>query len=78
MILQMDLLSAHIDKLFDQGFITFNNEGEIIYSKYLPNGLKEKIGIPSKAKILFKNLTQNKKNEILNYIKFHREEIFKK
>ncbi|OAM19708.1 hypothetical protein A7P89_11510 [Eikenella corrodens] len=72
------LLSAHIDKLFDQGFITFNNEGEIIYSKYLPNGLKEKIGIPSKAKILFKNLTQNKKNEILNYIKFHREEIFKK
>ncbi|QMT40035.1 HNH endonuclease [Neisseria shayeganii] len=73
------LLSAHIDKLFDQGFITFDNQGKILVSKKLPSNLLEKIGLNTDAKILFENLIhKEKKPEILEYMQFHREQIFQK
>ncbi|MFS6936913.1 HNH endonuclease [Neisseria animaloris] len=71
------LLCAHIDKLFDQGFITFDNEGKIIKSKLLPRGFLQQIGINENAKLLFRNLTKmDKKAEILNYMEYHRYKIF--
>lgn len=48
-------------------------------SKHLPISLLQKIGIPDNSKLLFRNLTdKNKKTEILEYMKYHREKIFKK
>lgn len=73
------LLCSHVDKLFDQGLITFDDKGQIMRSKHLPISLLQKIGIPDNSKLLFRNLTdKNKKTEILEYMKYHREKIFKK
>jgi predicted restriction endonuclease len=63
------LLLPTYDKLFDLGFISFNDDGQIIISIALKSF--EKLGIDSKIVIGIKN--ENKK-----YLKFHRDEIFKK
>jgi hypothetical protein len=65
------LLSPHIDHLFDNGFITFENNGNLFISKLLS----------------FKVLTQwnlekvknvgNFTEEQQHYLKFHREKVFK-
>lgn len=63
------LLLPTYDKLFDLGFLSFEDNGEIIISKFLKN--IEKLGLNSKIIIDVKN--ENKK-----YLKFHREKILKK
>ena len=63
------LLLPTYDKLFDLGFISFDDEGKIIISKFLHNF--DKLGINEKIVIDIKN--DNKK-----YLKYHREEILKK
>jgi len=63
------LLLPTYDKLFDLGFISFDDEGKIVISKFLHNF--GKLGIDEEIVIDIKN--DNKK-----YLKYHREEIFKK
>lgn len=63
------LLLPTYDKLFDLGFITFDNDGKIIISKYLNN--YEKLGI---NEYIIINLNEKHKP----YLEYHRIEIFKK
>ena len=63
------LLSKNIDHLFDQGWISFNDDGSILYSEKLDENLKKKL----KTYFLDKKYLSNKR---LNYLKYHRENIF--
>lgn len=64
------LLSRNLDALFDKGYISFNDNGEIMQSKYLDVKLR-------------KHLLQFKLNDFLlhtkrlEYLKYHRQNIFK-
>ena len=63
------LLTPNLDKAFDNGFISFDESGNIIISKKFKN--PEKLGINEQMKIeLFE---ENKP-----YLKFHRKEILQK
>ncbi len=65
------LLSRNMDLLFDQGYISFTDEGKIILSGRLSNDLKkflEKYGL--------KRIFLTKKR--LKYLKYHRQKVFKK
>jgi putative restriction endonuclease len=67
------ILTPTYDKLFDQGFITFKDDGELVVSPYLS---------PMNTRRL--NLTSGKKYTLpsgqkrLEYLEYHRKEIFKK
>jgi predicted restriction endonuclease len=63
------LLLPTYDKLFDLGYISFEDSGRIIISNTLKN--IDKLSISDDITIKIKN--ENKK-----YLKFHRDEIFKK
>jgi len=66
-------LSPHVDRLFDKGFITFGNRGELIVSKLLDVavvrawGLLELVG----AELVHVSSTR----EV--YLRYHREYVFK-
>ena len=62
------LLCPNHDKMFDSGYITFSDSGELILSKKLSNELISSFKLEGK-KI-------NISDETKNYIKFHREECF--
>lgn len=63
------LLLPTYDKLFDLGFISFDDKGIIIISNSLTNF--EKLGIDS-------NMSIDLKDENKIYLQYHRQEIFKK
>ena len=68
------LLSPLYDKLFDKGFISFDNNGHIIVSKKLDEWDK---------KIIFKeikedNIKINITRKMNNYMEFHRTHVFEK
>lgn len=63
------LLLPTYDKLFDLGFISFDDNGKILISKFLNR--PDKLGIDSNTVIEIKD--NNKK-----YLKYHRDEILKK
>ncbi|MEP7703512.1 HNH endonuclease [Paraglaciecola sp. 25GB23A] len=64
------LLAPHIDHLFDKGYITFNEHGEIIFSKELSNQVQNALAV-KKGKFAKFNDKQ------AYYMKYHRENIFK-
>lgn len=73
------LLCTHVDKLFDQGYISFDENGEMLVSSELDTSLLKKLGIQTNSSIKFKNLKNKKlKKEILQFLVFHRENTFKK
>lgn len=63
------LLIPNLDKLFDKGYISFDDKGKIMISDELNNF--EELGINKSMKIEIKN--EHKK-----YLLFHRENIFQK
>ena len=63
------LLIPKLDKLFDKGYISFDDEGKIMISDELNNF--EELGINKNMKIEIEN--EHKK-----YLHFHRENIFQK
>lgn len=65
------ILSPTVDKLFDKGLITFENNKELIISPTLSKSNIDKIGIISGKKYL-KLPTENR----TGYLEFHRENIF--
>ncbi len=65
------LLSRNMDVLFDQGYISFTDEGKIILSKELSEDLKEFLKDYGLKKIY---LTKKR----LKFLKFHRQRVFKK
>jgi putative restriction endonuclease len=67
------LLTPTFDRLFDQGFITFSDDGKIFVSPYLsPMNIRRLSLIPNKKC----DLIYNKKR--CEYLEFHRDNIFKK
>ena len=62
------LLTPNLDKLFDKGFISFDDEGKILISKSLINF--ELLGIDKNMKIAIENKHRK-------YLNFHRNRIFK-
>jgi hypothetical protein len=62
------LLTPNLDKLFDRGYISFDDEGCILFSEYLND--KEGLFLNEDMKIKIEN--EHKK-----YLKFHRDNIFK-
>ena len=65
------LLSKNIDHLFDQGWISFNDDGSILYAEKLDEKLKNKL----KNYFLDKKYLSLKR---ISYLKYHREKIFDK
>ena len=63
------LLLPTYDKLFDLGFISFDDKGKIIISKYLKE--YEKLGINEHIAIAIKS-------ENIQYLRYHRDNIFKR
>lgn len=62
------LLTPNLDKLFDKGYVSFDNNGKILISKSLEN--YQILGVNYNMKI---NIDKNHKK----YLAFHREQIFK-
>lgn len=67
------LLSPNYDSLFDLGFITFSDNGDLITSIYFSDDNFKKMGLEKNKKY---NLKQS--DEMKKYLSFHRENIFKK
>jgi predicted restriction endonuclease len=65
------LMCPNHDKLFDKGYITFDDEGNIIISDSLKENDRLFLNVNDKMYI---ELTE--KNKM--YLKFHRENVFKK
>lgn len=66
------LLSPALDKLFDRGYISFTDDGELVASPLLEERDLQKLGVSSSMK-LFKV-----EPACLPYLKFHREVVFVK
>lgn len=67
------LLSPHIDKLFDKGFISFNDDGSLLISPLLDTAVLSKWCISSML-IHKQELTAKQKY----YMEYHRKYIFQK
>ena len=65
------LLSRNIDSLFDLGYITFSDNGEIIFASHLKQDVKDFISNYS-----LDNRFINAKR--LEYLEYHRNEVFEK
>src|SRR3989344_4451346 len=65
------LLSRNMDALFDQGYISFSDDGKIMLSKELSNDLKTFLNDYRLKKIY---ITEKR----LKYLKYHRQKVFKK
>jgi putative restriction endonuclease len=65
------IFSPTIDKLFDKGLITFENNKELIVSKSLSPGNIGKVGLEVGKKYLKLPLESR-----LNYLEYHRNNIF--
>ena len=65
------LLSRNMDILVDLGYISFTDDGKILLAKELPKDVKSYL----KGFSLNKNFLNNKR---LSYIRFHRDNIFRK
>ena len=67
------VLTPTYDQLFDQGFITFEDDGSIVISPYISPLNIKKLNLVSGRKYAF---PQTRKREA--YLSYHREHIFKK
>jgi len=65
------MLAPHVDFLFDRGFISFANDGTLIVSTQIEDGVLESWGIPSKMNVGIFSPEQSA------YLKFHRENELK-
>ncbi len=65
------LLIPNLDLLFDKGFISFKENGEIIISKKIKNENITKLGAKESMKIMTKS-------SHVPYLKWHKKNIFKK
>jgi hypothetical protein len=65
------LLSPHVDHLFDRGFISFKNTGELIVSKELNRSVLNNWALDTVENVGSFNSRQS------GFLEFHRDEIFK-
>lgn len=62
------LLSAHMDKLFDQGYISFDDEGKILISPELPEEDRRILGVHEEMK-----LSGKPSSKMRGYLQSHRQ-----
>lgn len=65
------LLCANHDKLFDQGYISFDCDGKMLISGEIPSDMQHFMNISANSRI---ELTDGMKP----FMKYHREKVFKK
>ena len=65
------LLSRNIDSLFDLGYITFDNDGKIMFANHLKQNVKDFVSNYS-----LDNRFINAKR--IEYLEYHRNEVFEK
>lgn len=65
------MLSPHVDRLFDRGFISFENNGGLKISSKLPGGTLEQWGLQSSMNVGPFNPEQSV------YLDYHRSHVFK-
>ena len=65
------LLSPHVDHLFDRGFITFKNNGDLAISKELNPIILDQWSLASIENVGSFNQKQS------SFLEFHRDKIFK-
>lgn len=68
------MLTPTIDHLFDRGFISFANDGELLTSPVADKDSLGKMGIKTNSPILVGNFNIDQKY----FLNYHREEIFLK
>lgn len=66
------LLTPHIDHLFDRGFMSFNDSGEILISPRIPEEDLIKLNILEQCK----KTAGSFRPEHGNYLEYHRKEVF--
>ena len=66
------LLSPHVDHLFDRGFISFKNSGDLMVSKELNPIVLEKWAIVDSSNVGMFKASQ------ANYLEFHRDVVFQR
>ena len=66
------LLAAHLDALFDQGFLTFGEDGQGRWSAALPLSAVEKLGLSAVPPTLRRVDAAHQK-----YLAWHREHVFR-
>lgn len=65
------LLSPNMDALFDGGWITFSDLGEVVVSETLPSAERKSLGVDTSA------CFQGIRPEHRAYLAFHRSEVFR-
>ncbi len=65
------LLSPHVDHLFDQGFISFKNSGDLLFSRHLNPVVLSKWSLAEKINVGAFNVRQSE------FMEFHRDVVFK-
>lgn len=65
------LLSPNLDAAFDRGFISFDDEGKILFSSLLQSTSSQHLGLSSTLKI------QKLEEQHKPYMQWHRERLFK-
>lgn len=66
------LLSANLDVLFDRGFLTFDNVGQVVISKRVTQSQAALLGLPEAGVLKTRWLSPSH----LPYLHWHRENIF--
>lgn len=67
------LLAPHIDSLFDNGYITFDDNGHIIFSPLLSEESRQKLGLNENMHILRSLTAANR-----SFLQYHREKVLLK
>jgi predicted restriction endonuclease len=65
------LLAPHLDALFDDGWIGFNQAGEIILSQHLDEASREKLNVTAELRLAWVA------PEHEAYLTYHREHVFR-
>jgi len=68
------LLTPHVDHLFDNGFISFGDDGSLLISPVADLAVLRLMGVP--ADVAFQTGPFNGQQQA--YLEFHRDEVFKK
>jgi hypothetical protein len=63
------ILAAHVDVLFDQGWLSFANDGKVLLSDYIDQSLIKKLQLPEKIKPFH--------IKSVEYLKWHRDKILR-
>jgi hypothetical protein len=64
------LLAVHLDGLFDAGFMTFGEDGGVVFSGKLEEGAREVLGVRKEWRVRLEG-------RHLPYLQWHREKVFR-